>query len=109
MSKMPALSRSFHKVSLNVFCRELALAAEAVSLKSAAARRTFSTPKPVPVRIQSVCAHVAGNNRANARMIERREIIFIREGASFLVIEPELDFNLASRIPRRQGPEGINA
>src|SRR4051794_2753957 len=51
MSKMPALSRSFHSVSLKVLPRSALLA-----LNSGTARRTLSTPSPVPVRIQS-CAN----------------------------------------------------
>src|SRR5215467_635777 len=49
MSKIPALSRSFQSVSLNVLARSALSAA----LKSVTARRTLSTPSPVPVRIQS--------------------------------------------------------
>src|SRR6266568_1928026 len=48
MSKMPALSRSFQRVSLNVLPRSALL-----DLNSGTARRTLSTPRPVPVRIQS--------------------------------------------------------
>src|SRR5256885_14069762 len=51
MSKMPALSRSFHSVSLKVCDKSAAL-----DLNSGTAKRTLSTPSPVPVRIQSCAA-----------------------------------------------------
>src|SRR6266403_911152 len=62
MSKMPALSRSFHSVSLNVFRRFALFGSCVLGLKSEAARRTFSTPRPVPVRIQS-CAEQGSANK----------------------------------------------
>src|SRR5450432_1529421 len=56
MSKMPAFSRSDSRVSLKEVRRAALRGSLVESLKLAAARRTFSTPRPVPVRIQSVWA-----------------------------------------------------
>src|SRR5215469_8954029 len=50
---MPALSRSFQSVSLNAFNSSAFLESCVAALKSGTAMRTFSTPSPVPVRIQS--------------------------------------------------------
>src|SRR5450432_1498874 len=52
---MPALSRSFHSVSLKVLSRSAFRGSGFEALKSGTAMRTFSTPRPVPVLIQS-CA-----------------------------------------------------
>src|SRR5580692_10561649 len=55
ISKMPAFCRSFCNVVLKVVARLLVPESVVICLKSAAASRIFSTPSPVPVRIQS-CA-----------------------------------------------------
>ena len=56
---MPALSRSLKSVSLKVLSRSVFLGSCVAGLKSEAARRIFSTPRPVPVRIQSCAEAVA--------------------------------------------------
>src|SRR6266581_2152627 len=53
MSKMPALFRSFHRTSLNVLSSSVFLGSWFEALKSGTAMRIFSTPRPVPVLIQS--------------------------------------------------------
>src|SRR5205085_9024548 len=50
---MTALSRSFHRVSLKIFSSSGVLASLPAALKSGTASLTRSTPRPVPVRIQS--------------------------------------------------------
>src|SRR5882762_10057745 len=53
ISKMPAFSRSASRVSLKDVSRAALRGSLVEGLKLAAARRIFSTPKPVPVGIQS--------------------------------------------------------
>src|SRR5215472_3424351 len=50
---MPETSRSFQSVSLNVFSSAAFCGSVVAGLKSAAARRTFCTPRLVPVFTQS--------------------------------------------------------
>ncbi len=68
---MPACSRSFHSVSLKTLRRVSLPAVEPkASWNSGAASRTFSTPRPVPVRIQSSCGTALSavkSSNANAR------------------------------------------
>src|SRR5579863_199983 len=66
MSKMPALSRSFHSVSLKTLRRSVFLTSAVEGLKSGTAIRTFSTPKPVPVRIQSCARAGERSDKATA-------------------------------------------
>src|SRR5260370_540724 len=63
---MPALSRSLNRVSLKVLSRSAFFASWVEGLKSEAASRTFSTPRPVPVRIQSWAELVADSTRSIA-------------------------------------------
>jgi hypothetical protein len=60
-------------VSLKVFSRSAFLASAVEDLKSAAARRTRSTPRPVPVRIQSCAELVATEKQQRQRESKRDE------------------------------------
>src|SRR5262249_24110117 len=56
MSKIPAFSRSLASVSLKIFKNSAVFGSLPAGLNSATARRTRSTPRLVPVRIQSCWA-----------------------------------------------------
>src|SRR5580704_19739060 len=99
MSKIPALSRSFHKVSLKTLRRSGFLGSCVEAAKSGTARRTFSMPRPVPVRIQSCApAEIADDNKsasANTKLAQRVGLklfvcmILISGQKLSLVVEPE--------------------
>src|SRR5438105_4843365 len=95
---MPALSRSFHSVSLNVLSSSDERGSDDVVLKSGAASRTLSTPRPVPVRIQSPCANDASASAmiAGKRIRERLSILFL-----WLPLCP-LRFSLVQRLYSNQ-------
>src|SRR5471030_107964 len=64
---MPALSRSYHSVSLNTEIRGLLPGSALAALKSGTARR-MGAPRLVPVRIQSWAFNlVAGRSARNSR------------------------------------------
>src|SRR5688572_6812631 len=108
---MPTLSRSFHSVSLNTLSIAGVLPSADVALKSGTAKRTRSTPRLVPVRIQSCCVSTGTLTSASKRSI--RAILFIcplcaARNPSALVIEVELHVHLATTIVRRQRPESVD-
>src|SRR5207237_9567695 len=90
MSKMPALSRSFQSVSLNVLSNSVFCGAGVEALKSGSAMRIFSTPRPVPVLIQS-CAEAL--IQAQRTKVSRRKAIaanrFIR-GMKCIVLRQDV-------------------
>jgi len=61
------------------------------ALKSAAARRTRSTPNPVPVRIQSCAKPVAANNNSSAIVIHVERWIRIRLAERIVELNVELN------------------
>src|SRR5580700_6392048 len=76
MSKMPAACRSFQRVVLKVVASLLESGSLAAGLKSGTAIRIFSTPRPVPVRIQSCGgAPTAAMARKAMRMIAASRFI----------------------------------
>src|SRR5271165_5736255 len=75
MSKIPANCRSFQRVVLNVEARLWVWGSLATSLKSGAARRIFSTPRPVPVRIQSWAYRVEEKRRESAKQIAVNRLV----------------------------------
>src|SRR5882724_8391350 len=119
MSKMPALSKSFQSVSLKTFNRSGLFGSCVEALKSGTANRTFSTPSPVPVRIQSCWAQVGRLSNRSKAIVQLRNsfmnFFFDLHAPSVsklylsLVIEPELNGNLIPRIIRGQGTKSINA
>src|SRR3989442_13230919 len=72
MSKMPALSRSFHRVSLKTFSSSALFGSCVEALKSGTADRTISTSRPVPVRIQSYWAQVGRLSNRSKAMVQLR-------------------------------------
>src|SRR5438105_8919007 len=122
MSKMPAWSRSLHSVSLKV----LASAADSglAALKSGTASRTFSTPRPVPVRIQSWAAAGAASKKSITqrftKVARRCTKVFGAPlwnlcaplcGTCFLspIVKIKLHGNSVAGIIAGQRPECINA
>src|SRR5271166_1003708 len=91
MSKIPANCRSFQRVVLNVEARACVAASLDTSLKSGAARRIFSTPSPVPVRIQSWAKMLEEVSNNNAKEI----------AVNRLVISNPID---GAKVPRIEGP-----
>src|SRR5258706_459340 len=126
MSKMPAWSRSLQSVSLKTLS-SAAVSGE-VALKSGTARRTRSTPRPVPVRIQSCWGAaanraMAGTTRASAarrytkvprrntkgRACERDVACNVSAKSLAPVIKIKLHRNFVAAVIGRQGAERVNA
>src|ERR1039457_7258197 len=113
MSKIPAVCKSFHSVTLKIADKFCVPVSVVTSLKSGTAKRTFSTPSPVPVRIQSWAdASEAAMIRRNN--IERATKYFFMPGDSIRcklppIVEPELDGDITARVLRRQRAKGIDA
>src|SRR6516225_904344 len=129
MSKIPADCRSFHRVTLKAVVSRLVSASFPAALKSGTARRIFSTPKPVPVRIQSCDERVAlkAQTRIARRMviadrfipyprIDQLSLLLRHCGpASSLcnispaIVEPELHCDVVAVVSSRQRPKSIDA
>src|SRR5271169_4317552 len=85
MSKIPANCRSFHRVVLKVAARPCVPGSLVTSEKSGAARRIFSTPSPVPVRIQSWAKRLKELSSNSAKKIAVNRLVisnFIRGSPS---------------------------
>src|SRR5438874_3556334 len=98
---MPALLRSLNRTSLK-FRSSSALAASVdEDLKSGTAILTFSTPRPVPVRIQSCCAESCRARKQNKIaniFLKIIDLLFISFQELPLIVEPKLHANFVSRI-----------
>src|SRR6266404_4478556 len=109
---MPALLRSLKRTSLKVpSSGALAGSADEV-LKSGTAILTFSTPNPVPVRIQSCWAERLNANRKSAganAFLRIIDLVLTMRFSLPLKIKPKFYAHAASRIVVRQRSEGINA
>src|SRR5271167_1692041 len=116
MSKMPALARSFHSTSSKTCCSGALEASAVATLKSGTASRIFSTPSPVPVRIQSwekagreTQTRSARKTSTGVFLTNRRiDLYRITIPGSSPIIEPELHRDLAAVVVGRQPAESVD-